>query len=102
MNKKAEQDWFYSLFMMCAILFLFWAFWCVELVDKENNSNREVFCKSQEMSLSDDNKYCFDGIEKMYWIEPIGYESRWYLLNSEIETKFKLVKEVVTLEGELE
>ena len=70
-------------------------FWFILHPTEISLENREQFCEDEGMRLSDNLDYCFDGFEKMYWIEPVGYGT-WIWM--EYERDFKLVKEVVTLE----
>ena len=98
MNKKGFlMENLMPIIFILTLGFLFLTLTSLFITDSKSVENREEFCLMEGMRLSNDGDYCFDGFEKMYWIEATGHE--WFLFYKDtIETDFKLVKEVVTLE----
>jgi len=103
MNKKGFSafDKISMFIILVGIIFLFLIVLPLVMYGQyKTNENIEEFCisKAMEYEVINEVNYCMDNYEdKLYLIIPTFYDHCWFLSKC-IQTDFKLVKEVVTLE----
>ena len=102
MNKKGQSILILFMAFICTVIVFIGFCYILFLGMNESDRNKEDFCKSIGMELHDDSwnfDYCYDKIESKMWaIKTVGHTKMgfWNLYN--VETDFRIVKEVVTLE----